>query len=117
MFLKFIDLYSLPRLDKCLNNDMMPQYGSDECCFLFEQGPCEENEWFVLDSALNNTVLPYYCEKALDCELFTLETQDVSSTEYLSKLILKIWLKDISTWDLSNPSFKPTAFQPKTFQP
>ena len=70
---------------------MMPYYGSEECYPLFEQGPCEENEWFVLDSTLNDTILPYaHCEKALECELFTLETQNVSSTEYLSKLIFKI---------------------------
>ena len=67
---------TMARLNKCLNKDMMPYYGSEECYPLFEQGPCAENEWFVLDSNLNDTVLPYaHCKKALDCELFTLENE------------------------------------------
>jgi len=67
---------AMARLDKCLNKDMMPYYGSEECYPLFEQGPCAENEWFVLDSKLKDTVLPYaHCETALDCEVFTLENE------------------------------------------
>ena len=67
---------AMARLDKCLDKDMMPYYGSEECYPLFEQGPCAENEWFVLDSKLNDTVLPYaHCETALDCEIFTLENE------------------------------------------
>ena len=67
---------TMARLNKCLNKDMMPYYDSEECYPLFEQGPCAENEWFVLDSKLNDTVLPYaHCETALDCEIFTLENE------------------------------------------
>jgi len=67
---------AMARLDKCLNKDMMPYYGSEECYPLIEQGPCAENEWFVLNSKLNDTVLPYaHCETALDCELFTLKNE------------------------------------------
>ena len=67
---------AMARLDKCLDKDMMPYYGSEECYPLFEQGPCGENEWFVLDSTLKDTVLPNaHCETALDCEIFTLENE------------------------------------------
>ena len=67
---------TMARLNKCLNKDMMPYYDSEECYPLFEQGPCAENEWFVLDSKVKDTVLPIaHCETALDCELFTLENE------------------------------------------
>ena len=67
---------AMARLDKCLDKDMMPYYGTEECYSLFEQGPCAENEWFVLDSKQKDTVLPYaHCEIALDCEIFTLENE------------------------------------------
>ena len=53
---------------------MMPFYGSDKCYPLFEQGPCIDDEWFVLNSAINRTLLPYaHCEKSLDCEVFALK--------------------------------------------
>ena len=53
---------------------MMPLYGSEKCYPLFEQGPCDDGEWFVLNSANNGTLLPYaHCEKALDCQFFVLK--------------------------------------------
>ena len=54
---------------------MMPLNGSGKCYPLFEQGPCTDGEWFVLNSAINDTLLPYaLCEKALDCNVFTLRS-------------------------------------------
>jgi len=65
----------LLRLQICLENDMMPLYGTDNCYPLFEQGPCDSGEWFVLNSAINGTLLPYaHCEKTPDCDVFTLKT-------------------------------------------
>ena len=53
---------------------MMPLNGSGKCYPLFEQGPCNHGEWFVLNSANNVTLLPYaQCEKILDCDVFTLK--------------------------------------------
>ena len=54
-------------------DNMMPQYDSEKCYPLFEQGPCKDGEWFVLNSAINGTLLPYaHCEKTLSCDVFTL---------------------------------------------
>ena len=53
---------------------MMPLNGSGKCYPLFEQGPCNYGEWFVLKSANNVTLLPYaQCENVLDCDVFTLK--------------------------------------------
>ena len=53
---------------------MMPLNGSEKCYPLFEQGPCNHGEWFVLNSANNVTLLPYaQCENVLDCDAFTLK--------------------------------------------
>ena len=58
----------MARLEKCLIDDRMPLNGSGKCYPLFEQGPCMDGEWFVLNSAINGSLLPYaLCEKALDC--------------------------------------------------
>ena len=81
------DCTALARLEKCLIDnmmpltlpldvldDMMPLYDSEKCYSLFEQGPCNDGEWFVLNSAIDGTLLPYAkCEKVLDCDVFTLE--------------------------------------------
>ena len=61
----------------------MPLYGNGDCYSLFEQGPCNDGEWFVLNSAINGTFLPYaHCEKTLSCDFFTL------TAEYEGKNIL-----------------------------
>ena len=53
---------------------MMPFYGSEKCYPLFEQGPCNDGKWFVLNSSNNVTLLPYaQCENVLDCDAFTLK--------------------------------------------
>ena len=84
------DCTALARLEKCLINNMMPltlhhyvldnvmpQYDSGKCYPLFEQGPCNDGEWFVLNSGsieINGRLLPYpHCEKATYCdgELYT----------------------------------------------
>jgi len=53
-------------------DNMMPQYDSEKCYPLFEQGPCKDGEWFVLNSlafAINGRLLPYpHCEKATYCD-------------------------------------------------
>merc|ERR1712008_109403 len=68
------DCTSLARLEKCLIDDMMPFYGSEKCYPLFKQGPCNDGEWFVLNSAIDGTLLPYaQCENVLDCDVFTLK--------------------------------------------
>ena len=65
----------MARLEKCLIDDMMPLNGSGKCYPLFEQGPCMDGEWFVLNSAINGSLLPYaLCEKTLDCNVFTLRS-------------------------------------------
>ena len=51
----------------------MPLYRNGDCYSLFEQGPCSDGEWFVLNSAINGTLLPYaHCEKTLSCDVFTM---------------------------------------------
>ena len=51
---------------------MMPLYDSGKCYPLFEQGPCNDGEWFVLNSAaieINGRLLPYpHCEKVTYCD-------------------------------------------------
>ena len=50
----------------------MPLYDSEKCYPLFEQGPCNDGEWFVLNSLtieINGRLLPYpHCEKATYCD-------------------------------------------------
>ena len=53
-------------------DNMMPQYDSEKCYPLFEQGPCKDGEWFVLNSLafeINGRLLPYpHCEEATYCD-------------------------------------------------
>jgi len=53
-------------------DNMMPQYDSEKCYPLFEQGPCKDGDWFVLNSlafGINGRLLPYpHCEKATYCD-------------------------------------------------
>ena len=79
---------ALEKLEKCLIEDKMPLYGSGSCYSLFEQGPCNDGEWFVLNSAINGTFLPYaHCEKTLSCDVFTLtadyEGKNILCTTFL----------------------------------
>ena len=72
----------------------MPLYGNGDCYSLFEQGPCNDGEWFVLNSAINGTLLPYaHCEKTLSCDVFTM------TTDYEGKNILcttfKLGIKEL----------------------
>jgi len=72
-------------LERCLNKNMMPLFGSDtlhgfpplgsERCYpLFEQGPCGDGHWFVLDS--DKTFLPKaHCKKKPNCDVYVLETE------------------------------------------
>ena len=50
----------------------MPLYGNGDCYSLFEQGPCKDGEWFVLNSlafGINGRLLPYpHCEEATYCD-------------------------------------------------
>ena len=85
------DCTALARLEKCLIDDMMPLYDSGKCYPLFEQGPCNDGEWFVLNSAaieINGRLLPYpHCEKVTYCdgELETdYEGKDILFTNYLN---------------------------------
>ena len=53
-----------------------PPLGSERCYPLFEQGPCGDGQWFVLNSALDRTLLPKaHCEKAPDCSVYVLKTE------------------------------------------
>ena len=70
---------------------MMPLYESGKCYPLFEQGPCNDGEWFVLNSVateINGRLLPYpHCEKVTYCdgELETnYEGKDILFTNYLN---------------------------------
>ena len=64
---------ALEKLENCLIEDKMPLYGNGSCYSLFERGPCKDGEWFVLNSTINGTFLPYaHCEKTLSCDVFTL---------------------------------------------
>ena len=77
---------ALEKLEKCLIEDKMPLYGNGDCYSLFEQGPCNDGEWFVLNSAINGTFLPYaHCEKTLSCDVFTL------TADYEGKNILTVY--------------------------
>ena len=62
----------MARLEKCLIDDKMPLYDSEKCYPLFEQGPCNDGEWFVLNSLaieINGRLLPYpHCEKVTYCD-------------------------------------------------
>ena len=73
--ISFSDEIALARLDKCLIDNMMPLQKYYKCYPLFEQGPCNDGEWFVLSSTVNDTLLPNaHCEKALNCDVFTLKS-------------------------------------------
>ena len=84
------DCTALARLEKCLIDDMMPLYDSGKCYPLFEQGPCNDGEWFVLNSVateINGRLLPYpHCEKVTYCdeELITdYEGKNIFFTNFL----------------------------------
>merc|ERR1712210_170561 len=48
--------------------------GSERCYPLFEQGPCGDGHWFVLDS--DKTFLPKaHCKKKPNCDVYVLETE------------------------------------------
>ena len=52
----------------------LPPLGSERCYPLFEQGPCANGQWFVLNS--DRTHLPKaHCKKKPNCDLYVLETE------------------------------------------
>ena len=86
---------ALARLEKCLIDNMMPLYGSEKCYPLFEQGPCDDGKWFVLNSEINGTLLPYaHCEKALDCEVFALKSDYAGKNTLSAKFQLVFYIPD-----------------------
>ena len=64
----------MARLEKCLIDNMMPFRKYYKCYPLFVKGPCNDGEWFVLNNASNDTLPNAHCEKALDCDGFTLKS-------------------------------------------
>ena len=70
---------------------MMPLYDSEKCYPLFEQGPCNDGEWFVLNSLaieINGRLLPDpHCEEVIYCngELETdYERKNIFYTNFLN---------------------------------